>query len=155
MHPDDAEVETVATAPVDEGRAQEEEDNPGELVSVWHTMKKQYEQTLSALREAAGSLNSIGEELLSKHGIRVPLVEDGRTPNLYAGAVSASLQPHEAEATPADADWSPPSQQPITIEVSQTSAKFVDELRNNATVGDSEKGFADQISKIFSSFSNF
>lgn len=156
MHPDDAEVEAVVAA-FEEADAQEEEDDPGELVSAWYAMKKAFESTLAALRGAEGELNAIGDKLRTKHGIQVPVV------STYGVSTPASQEHHapppatgaEAEPTPQDVSWSPPSQSPIRIEQPQTGARFVEELRRDASLGDSEKGFADHISKMFQTFSNF
>lgn len=158
MHADEVEKGAVGDPPVEGTAHEEEEADPGELVSVWYAMKKQYETTLTALREAAGSLNSIGEELRTKHGIQVPRVDDGRTPDLYAGTetTSAAAPANEAgDRLVPDPGWAPPSQGPITIDAPETGVHFVEELRRDAAIGDNEKGFAEQIGQMMSRFSGF
>lgn len=159
MHPDDAEVEAVVAAFEEvDAREEEEEDDPGELVSAWYTMKKAFETTLASLREAEANLNAIGDRLRTKHGIQVPTVTTGGAPEQPAQVIQAAPpapSAEEAAPTPQDSSWSPPSQSPITIEAPQTGARFVEELRRDASLGDSEKGFADHVAKMFQSFSDF
>lgn len=154
MHPDDAEAEAVVAA-FEELDSLEEEDDPGELVSTWYAMKKQFETTLAALREAEGGLNAIGDKLRTKHGIQVPVVSTHGVVAAAPAAPPPAPVGTEAEPTPQDSNWSPPSQSPISIKAPQTGVHFVEELRRDASLGDSEKGFADHISKMFQTFSNF
>jgi hypothetical protein len=145
MHPDDEQA-TAATG------EKEVDPDPGELVSIWYAMKKQYEETLAALRAAAGQLNAIGLELHDQHGIIVPRVADG------PGQPSAARSPAAdaaVEASPGDPAWSPPSQGPISIDAPTTSVRFVEELRSNAQSGEGEKDFAAHIGKMFRGFENF
>lgn len=154
MHADDVGVTQIIEEdqPTPIEPTSEEEDNPGELVSVWYAMKKQYEHTLQALLEAATKLNEIGDTLRSAHGIEVPRVSHGAQ---AASTPQAILEPEIETQPQPDSGWTPPYQQPVVIEPAQTSVRFIEELRNDASLGENEKGFADHIGKIFSNLQGF
>lgn len=156
MRADDAE-ETAIVAAFDQADEVEEEDDPGELVSTWYAMKKAFESTLAALRGAEGELNAIGDRLRTKHGIQVPVVTTYGTgaPVVQSHHVPPPADPAEALPTPADSSWSPPSQAPVSFDQPKTGAHFVEELRRDASAGESEKGFADQIGRMLASFGDF
>lgn len=157
MHVDEVQIIEDGSATPIELATIEEEDNPGELVSIWYAMKKQYEQTMQSLMGAAAQLNEIGDVLRSKHGIEVPRVAQ-TVPSLPSPVATLTTYDQVSVETAPQNDatsWSPPYQQPIAIATPQTSVKFIEALRSDSALGENEKGFADHIGKMLSSFQGF